>query len=272
MINKFKIGLTAQEAALLATNLERFDSLFDARNGLNLARVLIRNAKVKLSNSDNDDSSCSMSLDDINTHEADFENLDQAEKIYQALLDEAHIACVWHDHLSGEDQLYLTDISPLPTNNTHLEVFQISRIAPDDEYPFYPIPNQTTLTKVSLAKWFYIHLPEKANLFDSTESYKTIETGYSTINHTEEENLNTVILTTGSQFNFAEKITRTDAWQDLYKLTERAVDAFPTWQNNQPKPNKIPVSHIDDWLALTQKITKREAETIKKIIVEIFNL
>ena len=72
--------------------------------------------------------------------------------------------------------------------------------------------------------------------------------------------------------NFKDSITTTNTWNSLYKQTEKAVDAFPTWQNNQPKPNNIPVSHIDEWLAVTQKIKTREAEIIKKIIQDIFNL
>jgi len=75
-----------------------------------------------------------------------------------------------------------------------------------------------------------------------------------------------------SNIHFNEKITATDTWKNLYKITEEVVDSFPVWQKSQKKPNKIPMAHIDDWLMNIPKTTNREAETIKKIIVEIFNL
>jgi hypothetical protein len=85
-------------------------------------------------------------------------------------------------------------------------------------------------------------------------------------------NLDTVTKTTDSQITFSEKITQTSTWQELYNLAEKALEEFPRWQQLQPKPQNIPKSHIDDWLMETLKATKREAETIKKIITEIFNL
>jgi hypothetical protein len=85
-------------------------------------------------------------------------------------------------------------------------------------------------------------------------------------------NLDTVTKTTDSQITFSEKITQTSTWQELYNLADKALEEFPRWQQLQPKPQNIPKSHIDDWLMETLKATKREAETIKKIITEIFNL
>jgi len=272
MVNKFKRGLTANEASLIATNLERFSSLLDAKRTLQCEEESVRYAEGELTNPYNDEGVSSMGWDDINSHDEDYKNLDLAEQIYEALLDEVGIACEWHDHLSGEVELYLSDIIPLPRNDTHLEVFQISRMAPDDEYSFCPIPTQTTITKVSLAKWFYTHLPDKASIFDPTESYKTIETGYSTDKNLTDDILNIVAKATDSQFNFSKKVTETIVWQDLYKLTEKALELFPSWQQSRPKPNNVPKSHIDEWLMETLKATKREAETIKKIIIEVFNL
>jgi hypothetical protein len=272
MVNKFKRGFTAEEAALIATGLERFDSLLDAKRTLDSEEESVMFAEAELTNPYNDDGYASMSWDDVEAHKVDSESFYEAEKILEALLDEVLISCQWHDHLSGEVELYLTDVIPPPSNDTHLEVFQISRNAPDDEYSFYPIPNRTTITKVSLAKWFHNHIPDKANLFDPTGSYKNLNTGYSTANIQVGEKPNDKTKLVDLKSNFAESIVQTNTWQSLYKLTEKSLELFPGWQQSRPKPNNIPKSHIDDWLMENLKATKREAETIKKVIVEIFNL
>ncbi|QBY03728.1 hypothetical protein E2K93_04740 [Thalassotalea sp. HSM 43] len=272
MINKFKRGLTAEEASLVATGLDRFDSLVDASRTLQVEEDSVRYAEAELTNPYNDEGISSMSWDDINTHDEDYKKLAEAELIREALLDEVSIACEWHDYLSGEVELYIHECITQPHNETTLEVFQIRRMAPDDEYSFCPIPAQTTIKKVSLAKWFYNNLPDKANFFDPTESYKTVDTGYSIANINEKETSNAVTPTTIQQLTFSEKIIQTNTWQDLYKQTEKAIDEFPVWQQQQRKPNNIPMGHIDDWLTNTLKVTKRESETIKKTLIEIFNL
>ncbi|MBA6291865.1 hypothetical protein H4J58_15460 [Colwellia sp. MB3u-70] len=86
------------------------------------------------------------------------------------------------------------------------------------------------------------------------------------------EYLNTVTPATSSQFNLSDQITQTETWQELYKLAEKGIEEFPGWQKHQRKPQKIPMDQIDRWLAETINATKREAETIKKIIIEIFKL
>jgi hypothetical protein len=88
----------------------------------------------------------------------------------------------------------------------------------------------------------------------------------------DDESLNAVNKPTAAPFKFAEQITNTIAWQELYKLTEKALEEFPSWKQTQSRPDNIPKSRIDDWLMETLVVTKREAETIKKIIIEIFNL
>jgi hypothetical protein len=75
-----------------------------------------------------------------------------------------------------------------------------------------------------------------------------------------------------SQIDFSDQITQTKAWQDLYQLTEQAISKFEHWRETQSKPTSIPKSHIDDWLMTSFKATKRESETIKKILIEIYNL
>jgi hypothetical protein len=88
----------------------------------------------------------------------------------------------------------------------------------------------------------------------------------------EHENQDDVNNTTALQLNFSESITNTDTWKNLYKLAEKAFNDFPSWQAEQAKPHKIPMSHIDEWLKYNLKADKREAETIKKLLIEINNL
>ncbi len=75
-----------------------------------------------------------------------------------------------------------------------------------------------------------------------------------------------------TQLNFSESITNTETWKNLYKLAEQAFNDFPSWQAKQDKPYKIPMSRIDEWLKLNIKADKREAETIKKLLIEIYSL
>ncbi|MFB1000052.1 MAG: hypothetical protein QMC13_07470 [Colwellia sp.] len=272
MVNKFKRGLTAEEAALIASNLERFDSLLDAKRTLQSEEDSVMAAEAELTNPYNDMGYASMSWDEVNAHNVVFYNLNEAVQIYEALLDEVSIACHWDDFLSGKIELYDNGIPSAPSSETPLKVFQVWRNAPDDEYSYCPIPRQTTITKVSLAKWFEAHLPDKANLFDPSESYKSIETGYSMTQINKQENTNPLPGTTSQQTSFSDQITNTNAWKDLYKLTEKAVGEFPNWQKTRPKPNSISKDHIRDWLINTVKMPTREAEIVKKVLDEIFNL
>jgi hypothetical protein len=272
MINRFKRGLKAEDAALIATHLIEYLTIRQAEKRLSDAEESVRQADSDLHNEYKDWSHSSLCLEGVHQHDLEVANLQDAKLIYEALLDEVSIACQWYDYLSGEFELYAQGSIVQPSAETDLEIFQIQRRAPDDEYPFTPIPIQTTITKVSLARWFYKHLPEKANLFDPTGSYKKIETGYFVAKIQVNENSEDIAKTTNSQFNFSEKISQSSTWQELYKLAEKALEEFPRWQQLQPKPQNIPKSHIDDWLMETLKATKREAETIKKIIIETFNL
>jgi len=68
------------------------------------------------------------------------------------------------------------------------------------------------------------------------------------------------------------QITNTEAWKDLQQNTRKAISSFREWKTKQSKPNNIPMSHIDDWLANELPVTKRVAEIIKKILREIYNL
>jgi len=177
MISKFKRGLTPAEAALIAMGLNRFDSLLEATNTLKRDEQLFMDAKAEIASPYND-GYYSISPDVVEDYYTDCENLEEAIQIKDALLDEVCIAIDWHDHISGEVELYGNGFDAQPNNETCLEVYQIIRRAPDGEYSFYPIPTQTTITKISLAKWFEANLPDKAKLFDPSESYKTAKTGY----------------------------------------------------------------------------------------------
>lgn len=255
MVNRFKNGLTAEEASLIATGLDRFDSLDEVSRTIQLNEESVRHAEAELADPCSFELFPSMSQDDINTHNEDHKNLAEAKQIKEALLEEV---CFAHEYYQG--------------NLNEITVIEIHFPFYDERFNGEFDSERTQITKKSLARWFYNHLPDKANLFDPTESYKTIETGHSIAKMNGKENSNVVGSTTNTQLNCSDQITQTQVWQNLYKLTEKAVEEFPSWKQSQPKPQNIPKSRIDDWLTETLKATKREAETIKKIIIELFNL
>lgn len=67
-------------------------------------------------------------------------------------------------------------------------------------------------------------------------------------------------------------IETSETWIELHKHTARAVSLFPSWRDKQSKPNNIQKGLIDDWLTSTLQATKRECETVKKILIDIYNL
>jgi len=262
MVNKFRRGFTAEEAALIATGLDRFDSLDSANKLFQEAKQL------------------NISTDKLNNIYEDGKKIAEATSIQGALLEEVYIACQWHDYLSGELKLYNSNFTAQPNDETPLEVFEIMRRLPrpDDPRTHQPLPKITTITKISLAKWFEANLPDKAKLFDPSESYKTAKTGY--IKELLAKQVTPIQQAPPTaQIEFSKQITETDTWKELHDLALKAVSEFPDWktQNEKPRSNssqkqKITMEVIDDWLKELQKSTKRENDTIKKILIEIFNL
>ncbi len=147
MKHKFKKGLTAEEAALLATKLDRYETL----KGLSLISMLGNSSMVN----------ASMSEEEIDEYHKLETSLEEAKIIYSTLIDEINIA---YELLDAD----LNENSNLPSSNQHtiLEISQQARNAPDDEYPSVPIAGKTKVTKVSLAKWFLEHDPEISKIFD----------------------------------------------------------------------------------------------------------
>tara|TARA_R100000544_G_scaffold31136_1_gene17379 strand:+ start:594 stop:1478 length:885 start_codon:yes stop_codon:yes gene_type:complete len=71
--------------------------------------------------------------------------------------------------------------------------------------------------------------------------------------------------------NFSERITETQVWNDLYQSAEKAYREFPLWREKMKRPHHFSMNSLDDWLSTTLKVTKRDAETIKKILKEIYD-
>ncbi|GLX77721.1 hypothetical protein tinsulaeT_10610 [Thalassotalea insulae] len=183
MINRFKRGLTINDAALIASDLSKYSSSIKmVKDHLKRYKPIIDDAEAELNNPYNDEgiTKGGTTREEINVYYDDCEKLQLAENIYEALIDEARIACQWYDYRSGEGGFYDTAPDIAPTNDTALEVFELFRYGPDyPEISFVPDLDKTMFTKVSIAKWFEAHLPEKSNIFDPSESYKTLKTGYS---------------------------------------------------------------------------------------------
>lgn len=178
MVNKFKRGLTSEEAALVAAGLEKYSSLAHAKEDLDDFAEYCAEAEAEANNEYVEYSTYNVTREEIEQLQIDLHNWDLAFDINQALLEEVSIAIEWLDYETGEVDLYSNGLNPKPRNETVLEVLNVMRMAPDDEYAYCPIPKNTTIKKLSLAKWFEQHLPEKAPLFDPSGSYKTVKTGY----------------------------------------------------------------------------------------------
>jgi hypothetical protein len=102
MINRFKRGLNAEEAALISTDLVNYYTIKQAEKSLNDADPHVREADSDLHNEYKDWSHHSLCLDDVHQHDYEVANLQVAKLIYEALLDEVGIACHWSDYLSGD--------------------------------------------------------------------------------------------------------------------------------------------------------------------------
>lgn len=269
MINKFRRGLTAEEATLIATDLTRHGTIRRAKEYLRSDAIaeLFETAEAEIKGASINRTHANITLDDVKEHDKELKNLDDAEQIYEALLDEVSISCEWHDYLSGEVELYIQDCIVQPHNETLLEVFQITRMAPDDEYSYCPIPTQTTIKKVSLAKWFYNHVPEKANLFDPTESYKTIETGHSIGTDTNQKNTievrtpeSSLIDSLGLMSWLLSKKTKTfergekPNAKQIKEAIERAINDLGI---NNDEDNKIIVSNLNKDISTALKQLER---------------
>lgn len=101
---------------------------------------------------------------------------------------------------------------------------------------------------------------------------RTAELNRFLANIADKQNLSNNSKTINSQLNFSDEIAQSDAWKNLYKLTEKAVEEFPSWQKKRPKPNSISKDDIRDWLIHTVTMSTRDAEFVKKVLDEIFNL
>jgi hypothetical protein len=68
-----------------------------------------------------------------------------------------------------------------------------------------------------------------------------------------------------------ERILKTNTLVLLFESIKKAVNDYPRWRD-EFKRDTIQMSDIDEWLNESVTSTKREAEIVKKILVEIFSL
>jgi len=71
--------------------------------------------------------------------------------------------------------------------------------------------------------------------------------------------------------NLGDNILKTKALTFLFESIQKAVNDYPSWRLKFNR-EVIQMSDIDEWLNASVTSTKRDAEIIKKVIVEIFNL
>lgn len=68
-----------------------------------------------------------------------------------------------------------------------------------------------------------------------------------------------------------EKILKTKTISLLFDSIQKAINSYPTWKNNFHRET-IQMSDIDTWLHDSITSTKRDAEIVKKILIEVFNI
>jgi hypothetical protein len=68
-----------------------------------------------------------------------------------------------------------------------------------------------------------------------------------------------------------DRILKTQTLTLLFESIQKAVNDYPRWKREFGR-EAIQMSNIDEWLNTSITSTKRDAEIVKKIIVEIFNL
>ncbi|PAY01860.1 hypothetical protein CKO50_07950 [Pseudoalteromonas sp. HM-SA03] len=171
MVNKFSRGLTADEAALIALELDNFNSISALNNYISDNAEWVNECKA-LRADPYGDGHAPLSYEEIEEFEEIQEKAALAVNLRDALLDEIQLAYSWIDYNSSVGDYYELGIHPTPPLETRIEIFQESRRAPDDEYPLAPLIHSTKVTKISLAKWFYANYGSSAEKFDPTESYK----------------------------------------------------------------------------------------------------
>jgi hypothetical protein len=75
----------------------------------------------------------------------------------------------------------------------------------------------------------------------------------------------------GVHIDLEERILKTNTLVLLFESIKKAVNDYPRWRD-EFKRDTIQMSDIDEWLNESVTSTKREAEIVKKILVEIFSL
>jgi len=75
-----------------------------------------------------------------------------------------------------------------------------------------------------------------------------------------------------SSIGLDDQILKTKTLNTLFESIKKGVDKFPNWSAQQRYKNNIQMRDVDEWLYESITSTKREAEIVKKVIIEIFNL
>ncbi len=89
---KFRKGLTAEEAALFAMDLDRFKTLNEVEKYIDQESELVAKAEFDNANPYDDYGSDTHSQEDIDRFSQDIESLNEAKSIYESLIDEIWVA------------------------------------------------------------------------------------------------------------------------------------------------------------------------------------
>jgi hypothetical protein len=58
-------------------------------------------------------------------------------------------------------------------------------------------------------------------------------------------------------------------WLSLETKAKEAIRTFPAWEKRQDKVQKT--ANLNDWLCANERMSRREAEIVKKVLTEHFD-
>lgn len=273
-INHFKQAFTAEHAALIAVGLQYYSSIESALEGRQYQEDELFHAKRII---EQGGEYTDLEVDS----KLEGDSIYNATNIKEALLEEIKIG---YQNLNFN--LVAADFAGIGMNPNAISPARGTEIVIDSEK--YENKDdieyeKTLITKHSVAMWLWhsgnkeyatnvqgniVEIIEEASKNKNNLS-KAVNNIYDNFNKTNADNTSHEPI---KKKTFDLTITTTNVWESLYENTKKAVEEFPNWKSNQPRINNIQKSQIDTWLQTELKITIREAETIKKVLTEIYSL
>jgi len=272
-INNFKQAYTAEHAALIAVELKHYSSIESAiQSEQHQAEELFHAKRVIEQGGEYTDLFLDPRLED--------DSIYNATNIKDALIEEIKIG---YQNLNYN--LVAADFVGIGMNPNAISPSRMTEIVIDCEK--YENKSdikyeETLITRHSVAVWLWQsgHKKYAVNVESNIEEMiqvtinnkKDLTKIVDSYDNSNNSKNNEPCPPSNNKNSFDLTITSTNVWNSLYENTKKAFEEFPDWRKQQPRSNNIQKSQIDAWLQTELKITIREAETIKKVLTEIYDL